>query len=253
MGKVKKLPLCNIRYSVIMAHQLHPFKSGEKQFKKRVFPRYPFSFLVFKAGERAFEVRDISFQGMQISLKDGEHGLSPGDKLNGELHWKGEVLVIDFQVKWADKEYVGGAFRRENNFNEKIRSFFCVENILRGLRPLHLQEVERDLPANLKYWFKSDGSLEFFVWCRGSGRISSFQGIALDKFFEWEEGGTVWTGRVLRHRDVDTPLDCWEEFFFEEDAQRNSFVIELARKVFSRLPNDYLSDDDRKFILFHLG
>ena len=250
-GKICLLP--NIRYPIGMGNPLHSFhRGGEKQYRKRVFPRYPFSFLVFKAQERAFEVRDISFRGMQISLKDGEHGLSPGDCLNGELHWKGEVLSLDIQIKWAEKDTVGGAFERDGDFDKKIQSFFCVENILKELRPLHLQEAERELPKNLKYWFKSDGSVEFFVWCRGNGQISSFQGIVLDKFLEWEEGREVWTGRILKHRDLETPLDYWEEFFFEEDSMPNSFVVDFAHKIFSGLSKEHVSDEDRKFLLFHL-
>ena len=243
----------NIRYSVIMGSSLHLFhKNGVKQLRKRVFPRYPFTFMVFKADEKVFQVKDISYRGMQISLKDGEHGISPGDDLTGELHWKGETLAIRLQVKWADEENVGGTFERGQVFEQKIHSFFCVENILKGLRPLHLQEVERGLPANLKYWFKSDGSVEFFVWRGSNKRISSFQGIILDKFFEWEEGRGIWTGRILKHQDLETPLDCQEEFFFEEDATVNPFVVDFAHKVFSQLPREYLTDDDREFILFHL-
>ena len=235
-----------------MGNQFHLARDGEKQFIKRVFPRYPFSFLVFKAGGRAFEIKDISFQGMQISLKDGEHNLSVGDRLTGELHWKGEMLAVNFRVKWASKDGVGGGFEGDEEFDKKIQSFFCVQNILNGLRPLHLHESERELPDNLKYWFKSDGSVEFFVWCGNSGQICSFQGIVLDRFFEWEEGMAVWTGRIFKHRDLETPLDCWEEFFFEEDLSPNPFVVELVCKIFSQLPGDYLSEEDRKFLLLKL-
>ena len=198
---------------------MRSIKSGEKQFVKRVFPRYPFSFLVFKAKERAFEVRDVSFRGMQISLKDGVHGLSPGDGLNGELHWKGEVLEVVFRVKWADKERVGGAFEWDEGFEGKVRDFFCVENILKGLRPLHRQEAERGLPPRLKYWFKSDGSVEFFVWCRKDGRISSFQGIVLNRFFEWEEGGEGLDGEDPRAQGCGHPSGLLGGIFLRGGCQ----------------------------------
>ena len=232
-----------------MRNQMHSFKDRERKFIKRVFPRYPFSFLVFKASGMAFQIKDISFRGMQISLKDGEHDLSVGDVLKGELHWKGEVLEIHFRVKWVNKDSVGGGFERDGEFDEKIQSFFCAENIISGLRPLHLQKDGPDLPDNLKYWFKSDGSVEFFVWCRNGGEIYSFQGIVLDKFFEWEEGKGVWMGNILKYRDWETPLECKEEFFLEEDTGSDSFMVELFHKIFSQLPGDYLSEDDRKFLL----
>ena len=228
---------------------MYLLKGEEKPFIKRIFPRYPFSFLVFKAKEKAFQVKDISFHGMQISLKDGEHNLSVGDGLSGELHWKGEVLSVKFRVKWVNKNSVGGGFERNAKFDEAIQSFFCVENILAGLKPLHLQESVGDLPSNLKYWFKSDGTVEFFVWCRNGGEICSFQGIVLDKFFEWEETKGTWTGRILKHRDRETPLDYQEEFFLEEDSSANPSVGKLIHKIFSRLPDSYLSQDDRKFLL----
>ena len=235
-----------------MSNSFHAFKGGERGFVKRVFPRYPFTFLVFKADKRLFEVRDISFWGMRIALKDGTHGLSVGDCLVGYLHWKGESLPVNFQVKWSDSENAGGEFERNEQFDKKIRSFFCVENILKNLRPLHLQEGVRDLPANLKYWFKSDGTVEFFIWCDPNGKISSFQGVVLDKFFEWEEGQGMWTGRVHKHKDLDTPLDCWEEFVCEEDTRINSFVVDLTHKIFSAFPSEYLSDQDREFLLLKL-
>ena len=249
MGWGKSFPAPNIRYPVVMRNQTYPFEVGGRPFIKRVFPRYPFSFLVFKAEERAFEVKDISFRGMQISLKDGEHNLSVGDRLSGELHWKGEILSVRFRVKWANKDSVGGGFERNGKFDEEIQSFFCVENILDGLKPLHLQEDTEDLPTNLKYWFKSDGTVEFFVWCRDGGEIYSFQGIVLDKFFEWEDEKGMWTGRILKHRGRETPLDCQEEFFLEEDSGTNPFVVKLIHKIFLRLPENYLSDEDRKFLL----
>ena len=37
--------------------------------------------------DHSFEVRDISFSGMQLSLKDGDHQKAVGDEITGILMW----------------------------------------------------------------------------------------------------------------------------------------------------------------------
>ena len=52
--------------------------------------------------DHSFEVRDISFSGMQISLKDGDHQKSVGDEITGVLMWAAK-LKIKGKIRWCDR------------------------------------------------------------------------------------------------------------------------------------------------------
>ena len=62
--------------------------------------------MVFKSQDIAdhiFEVRDISYTGMQICLKNGEIKAKVFDELNGELHWNGKTIETKGEVAGREK------------------------------------------------------------------------------------------------------------------------------------------------------
>ena len=170
-----------------MDGHLNLIKTDFKEVEKRIFPRFPFSFLIFKgsgdasADERkVFEVKDISYNGMQLSLRDGGHTYIKGADIDGVVHWKGEVLETKGSVKWVNGHNLGVEFKLDNKFNKSIRSFLGVDNILKGLRAIHDGPLDIDLPSNLKYWLRSDGQFEVFMWRHNDGEISKFQILFMD-------------------------------------------------------------------------
>ena len=69
--------------------------------EKRVLPRFPLTLMTFRADQfkgHSFEVRDVSFGGMQVALKDGEHGQAVGDEITN----RGFVIAkADKLFNWA--------------------------------------------------------------------------------------------------------------------------------------------------------
>lgn len=105
-----------------MERHLNLIKTDYQEVEKRVFPRFPFSYLTFKAGDsesKVFEVKDISFLGMQLCLKDGGHDFIPGTEIDGTLHWKGATLKALGNVKWVRGQQLGVAFTLDNAFEKK--------------------------------------------------------------------------------------------------------------------------------------
>eukprot|EP00481_Brizalina_sp_1-RS-2013_P000340 TRINITY_DN10973_c0_g1_i1.p1 TRINITY_DN10973_c0_g1~~TRINITY_DN10973_c0_g1_i1.p1 ORF type:complete len:106 (-),score=6.69 TRINITY_DN10973_c0_g1_i1:132-449(-) len=93
-----------------MDRHLNLIKDGAGKTEKRVFPRFPFSYLVFRqagANTKSYEVKDISFTGMQISLKDGESEFKVTDLIEGEIHWYSEVVKIKGEVKRVEDNNIG--------------------------------------------------------------------------------------------------------------------------------------------------
>lgn len=235
-----------------MERQFNLIKTGTPEVEKRIFPRFPFSFLMFKTDEagreKVFEVRDISYTGMQISLKDGQHGFKQMDKIVGTLSWRGRILEIDGTVKWVRGPKIGIAFSSEAKLDEGIKSFLCIENIISSMRPLHESHFSVELPPQLKYWLRADGPVEIFVWMHGSGNISRFQILLMKDFVEWEDGKGVKTGLVVTDRDLDTPLQREDEFVFEMDEGPHPGKIDFAMRVIDHLPESFLPADVIDFL-----
>ena len=164
-----------------MERHLNLIKNEELELEKRVFPRFPFSYLTFKAqqSDLTFQVVDISFTGLQLSLKDGGHKYVPGQNCCGQVHWKGRHLNIDAQVKWVNGARLGLAFNHCAQFDKEIRNFLSVDQFVQSMRPLHRLAIDMDLPAHLKYWLQADGPIEIFVWRHQDGETSRFQMILL--------------------------------------------------------------------------
>jgi hypothetical protein len=241
----------------LMDRHLNLIKTGYKEIEKRIFPRFPFSYLTFKGKERSdghvFEVMDISYLGMQICLKNGGHSYITGHDIEGTVHWKGAKLNTIGTVKWVKGTRLGVSFIDSVDFENKVKKFLSVKNIIAGMRPVHNSGLELDLPANLKYWIRADGPVELFIWQHADGELSKFQFILLDHFVEWEDGKGLRTGLVLSKIDYDTPLSFEDEFLFQFEENLNLDVTQMAHRVISEMPEDYLNTDICNFLKTKLG
>ncbi len=234
-----------------MSRHLNLIKSDFEQVEKRVLPRFPFCFLTFKSGHNeslVFEVKDISNTGMQLALKEGEHGVREGQNLHGFLHWKGSELEIQGQVKWVSKMRMGVEFSSAQSIREAVDKFLGPENIAKYLKPVHDMEYTNDLPANLKYWLRADGPVEVFIWQHSDGELSKFQILVMENFVEWQDGEGLKTARVLSKRDIDTPLLTEDEFVFKMDDHLDEAKIQLARELVNAIPENVLSVEVLQFL-----
>ena len=223
--------------------------------EKRIIPRFPLSRMVFKSEDIAdhiFEVRDISYTGMQICLKNGEIKAKVFDELNGELHWNGKTIETKGEVRWARKTrtgyYMGIRFNISNGLAQGMEEFLSITRIAQRMRPLHAEEFELEVPTNLKYWLKSDGPGEIFVWQHRDGELSRFQVVLMDKMIEWQDGKGLFTGVVIKHKDLDTPLRTEEEIQFNIDEEPKKPVLQMALDLIAMIPNEYLSKGAVEFI-----
>lgn len=239
-----------------MENHLNLIKSDVKELEKRIFPRFPFTYLTFKGqnGEnKVYEVKDISFTGMQLCLKNGGHSYSAGNDIEGTLHWKGASLDTVGIVQWVSGQRVGVSFKTENNFNEEVKNFLSIDNIIAGMRPLHQSEMGVELPSKLKYWLQADGPVEVFVWRHNDGEVSGFHVILMDSFVEWEDGKGIKTGRVLTKRDLETPLVQEDEFVFQMDEQADSSKLDFAKSVVDNVPTGFLPSEAHDFLRMKLA
>jgi len=218
--------------------ELNLIKNPNADLEKRILPRFPLTLMTFRADqfeEHSFEVRDISFSGMQLGLKDGDHGLSIGDEVSGILKWAGQKLKMKGIVRWCDRAKVGLMFDSTNGLAKEVRNFLSTDILASRMRPLHDGTFEMDLPANLKYWLKSDGPAEIFVWQHRDGELSRFQFLLMDKLIEWVDGSGVRTGQVVKHYDSDAPLSYEEELDFHVDKEPCADSLEMAVSILSKV------------------
>ena len=233
--------------------ELSLLKGHEKQRERRIFPRFPFCFLTFKAAGRVFEVKDMSPSGMQLSLKDGSCPFHPGGPIRGNLHWHGDSLDIVGQVKWARGSRLGVHFSLLPDFQRRWGEFFSLEKIALRMRPLHKSDLAAELPGNLKCWLRADGPVELFIWTHRDGEMSSFQFLFMETFLEWEDGKGLKGGRILTRRDLETPLVQEDEFIFQDDPSPNPDHVARARKVLFLLSDEAISEEIAKFLAVKLG
>ncbi len=243
-----------------MERHLSLIKTDYQELEKRVFPRFPFGFMIFReenpteaTAKMVFEVKDISLSGMQLSFKDGTHHYSQGTTIVGNLQWRGSTLQVKGKIQWVREASIGLSFDSSISFEEKMRSFLSYDNIVSHIKPLHKNELTLDLPNNLKYWLKADGVLEIFVWEHSSSGISRFQILIMEHFIEWEEGVGLRTGRIMTQRDLDTPLSLEDEFVFQIDENAVSQKIEMALGVVKKISTDHLPLEARDFLVYKLG
>ena len=223
-----------------MDRQLNLVDTNYHQMEKRVFPRFPLNLLLFKSDsekKQVFEVLDISYTGMKINLKDGSHGYSQDDKVRGTVNWRGASLKIDATVKWTQERQVGISFNLTDKLTKEIKNFLSISNIIAGMRPIHHTDFE--LPADLKYWLRSEGPVELFAWQHRDGVMSKFQLILLNNFVEWEDGTGIRTGEIVTQRDCDLPLTSEEEFMFQIDQGMEMEKVKFARDVCRSIPKEF--------------
>jgi hypothetical protein len=236
-----------------MERHLSLIKTDYQELEKRVFPRFPFGFMMFRDTKMVFEVKDISLSGMQLAFKDGTHQYAAGSTISGELHWRGSTINVKGKVQWVREAALGMSFESSISFEEKMRSFLSYDNIVSHIKPLHKNELSLDMPNNLKFWLKADGVLEIFVWEHTSSGISRFQILLMEHFIEWEEGHGLRTGRIMTQRDLDTPLSLEDEFVFQIDEGVVAEKIEMALGVVRKISLDHLPLEARDFLVYKLG
>lgn len=243
-----------------MERHLSLIKTDYQELEKRVFPRFPFGFMIFREDGTSdgnpkivFEVKDISLSGMQLSYRDGIHNYTQGVNIIGNLQWRGASVSVKGKVQWVREGCIGLSFDSSISFEEKMRSFLSFDNIVSHIKPLHKNELSMDLPNNLKYWLKADGVLEIFVWEHTSSGISRFQILMMEHFIEWEEGVGIRTGRIMTQRDLDTPLSLEDEFVFHIDEGAVQDKIDMALGVVRKINPDHLPESARDFLVYKLG
>jgi len=239
-----------------MERHLSLIKTDYKEMEKRIFPRFPFGLMMFRESEsdkRVFEVKDISLTGMQISIKDGKISHLVGDAIKGNLQWRESSILINGKIQWIKGQSIGVSFETGIAFESKMSKFLSFENIVSHIKPLHQSKMPIDLPNNLKYWLKSDGVLEIFVWEHAQSGISRFQVILMEHFIEWEEGTGVRTGRVMTQRDLDTPLSLEDEFVFQIDDGLMQDKVDLAIGIVRKITEEQLPSSARDFLFYKLG
>ncbi|GAB4015362.1 MAG: hypothetical protein Fur0010_14320 [Bdellovibrio sp.] len=229
--------------------QLNLIKTGVQDVEKRVFPRFPFSSLIFRIeGGRSFEVIDISHSGMQLALRDGGHEFKGDEKIEGSIHWRSSVLDLNAVVKWTKGTRLGVEFVQDKKFQSKLQDFLSVENMAKHLRPVHEANLDLELPAQLKYWLQADGPVEVFVWRHNDGEISRFQILLLQSFVEWEDGKGVRSGKILTKRNLETPLFSEDEFMFQIDEGLDEQKVLMARHLVESMSDELLPAEALQFV-----
>ncbi|OFZ26766.1 MAG: hypothetical protein A2381_06400 [Bdellovibrionales bacterium RIFOXYB1_FULL_37_110] len=241
-----------------MDRVLNLIKSDYKETQKRILPRFPFTYLTFKdsnpdCSNHVFEVKDISYTGMQLIKKDGKHGYEVHELLEGELHWKGTSLRLKGQVKWVNENTLGVGFSKDIDFKESIQKFFSVENIISSMKSVHKAQMDIEIPANLRYWIRGDGQVEVFVWQHNDHEFMKFVIIFLRRFVEWEDAKGIQSGKIIVNRDIDTPLSQEDEFVFEIDQTLDPEKIDFSLQLVRQMTEDLLPSHVQEFLLLKLG
>lgn len=234
-----------------MERRFNLIKSDFEKHEKRVLPRFPFCYLTFKSDDtsRVYEIKDISQTGMQISLKDENHGFKEEHVLKGNIHWLGNNLDITGTVKWSTQNRLGVEFVKRREILEKIQSFLNIDEIVKRLKPLHKVDGGLEIPARLKYWLRSDGPVEVFVWQHGDGEIAKAQILFLETFVEWEDGVGLKTGRILSKRNVDSPLITEDEWMFQMDGDLDLTKLDRVKTLIHHITDDLLPSEVRTFLV----
>jgi hypothetical protein len=238
-----------------MERRLNLIKSDFEKHEKRVLPRFPFCYLTFKSDDtsRVYEVKDISHTGMQLSLKEDGHAFAADSVLKGSIHWLGNNLDIAGTVKWSTSQRLGVEFAKRREVTDKVHDFLNIKEIVKRLKPLHKVEGGLEIPPRLKYWLRSDGPVELFVWQHGHGEIAKLQILFLEVFVEWEDGEGVKTGRTLSKRNVDSPLLTEDEWVFQMDPEIDGEKLNKVKELIGLIPQDQLPLEVQTFLVRQLS
>lgn len=238
-----------------MERRFNLIKSDFEKHEKRVLPRFPFCYLTFKSDEtaRVYEIKDISHTGMQLSLKEDESNFKEDTSLKGHIHWLGKSLDIAGTVKWHTTNRIGVEFLKKSEVLDRVQNFLKMEEMVKRLKPLHKLNEGLEIPARLKYWLRSDGPVELFIWQHSDGEIAKFQVLFMETFVEWEDGSGIKTGRILSKRNVDTPLINEDEWVFNIDQAIDLEKLERVKKLVGLLSDDLLPNEIQTFLARQLS
>jgi PilZ domain len=238
-----------------MERRFNLIKSDFEKHEKRILPRFPFCYLTFKSDDtsRVYEIKDISQTGMQLSLKEENHNFKEDHILKGHIHWLGKNLDITGTVKWHTQNRIGVEFAKRREVMDKVQSFLSMDEMVKRLKPLHKVNDGLEIPARLKFWLRSDGPVEVFVWQHGDGEIAKSQILFLETFVEWEDGQGVKAGRILSKRNVDSPLLTEDEWVFQIDADIDVQKLDRVKNLINHIPDDLLPPDVRTFLVRQLS
>ncbi|MAX66138.1 MAG: PilZ domain-containing protein [Bacteriovoracaceae bacterium] len=239
-----------------MSPHLSLVQSDFKKLEKRTLPRFPFCFLIFKCSQNenhVFEVKDISFSGMQLALKSGEHNIKQNESITGNIHWQGKELEVRGHVKWSTPSRLGVEFSSQKEMRDSVARFLAIEEIAKIMKPVHELDYGVDIPTRLKYWLRADGPVELFIWQHNDNEFSQFQILMMEHFVEWEDGKGLKTARVVSKRDVDTPLINEDEIVFKIDEAIDDQKIKRAAQLIKNIPVTYVDPDIISFIQMKLG
>lgn len=237
-----------------MERRFNLIKSDFEKHEKRKLPSFPFCYLTFKADDtsRVSEIKDISYTGMQLSLKAGEQ-YAADDLIKGRIHWLGSSLEVIGTVKWTTGNRLGLEFAKKRDVQDGVAKFLDMDNLVQKIKPLHKVEDGLEIPANLKYWLRSDGPVELFIWQHNNGEVAKFQVLFMENFVEWEDGVGLVSGRVLSKRNADTPLIEEDEWVFSIDAYADAKRVDLVKKLVGHIGVDLLPKDTQGFMLRQLS
>lgn len=236
--------------------ELNLIKNPDADLEKRILPRFPLTLMTFRADQfegHSFEVRDISFSGMQLGLKDGDHGITVGEQVTGVLMWAGQKLKLKGTVRWADRKRFGLMFDTTNGLAGEVKDFLSTDILAQRMRPLHDGTFDMDIPADLKYWLKSDGPAEVFIWQHRDGELARFQFLLMDKLIEWVDGAGVRTGQVVKHHDADAPLSYEEEIDFHVDPSPCEDSLLMAAQILSKVSQKCLPKSAVEFLVMKMS
>ncbi|MFP5384730.1 MAG: PilZ domain-containing protein [Bacteriovoracia bacterium] len=238
-----------------MERRFNLIKSDFEKHEKRILPRFPFCYLTFKSDDtsRVYEIKDISHTGMQISLKEDNHNFKEDHVLKGHIHWLGKNLDISGVVKWHTQNRLGIEFAKKREVLEKVQNFLQIEEIVKRLKPLHKVDDGLEIPARLKYWLRSDGPVEVFVWQHNDGEMAKCQVLFLETFVEWEDGHGLKTGRILSKRNVDSPLLTEDEWVFQIDLDVDAEKLDRVKGLIQHIPDDLLPSEVKTFLVRQLS
>lgn len=234
-----------------MERRFNLIKSDFEKHEKRILPRFPFCYLTFKpdSSSRTYEVKDISLTGMQLALKEEYAPFVKEGDLKGHIHWLGNNLDISGTIKWLTPARLGVEFTKRRETLEKVKEFLRTDRLVKKLKPVHKVNDALEIPARLKYWLRSDGPVEVFIWQHGNGEIAKFQVLFLDTFCEWEDGKGTKTGRILSKRNVDTPLVTEDEWVFQIDADLDIEKLNRVTDLVDHIPENLLPSEVQTFLL----
>lgn len=238
-----------------MAGHLNLVESDFEKLEKRVLPSFPFCYLTFKSSDTStstFEIKDISYSGMQLALRNGQHQFKNNDNIHGFIRWGSREVEITGSVKWSKPSRLGVEFSTSANSRDEIDKFLKIDALASHLKPVHQVDYGVDLPAKLKYWLRADGPVEVFIWQHADGELAKFQILIMENFVEWEDAKGLKTARVISKRDVDTPLINEDEFVFRIDPSIDDIKIGRAAKLIQGIKPDSLPSMALDFVAMKL-